>query len=259
MLDRWFPYVTFPVSMETFHQLPRNAAYKYEYWDGAAHLSARPKSYHCLLDLKRAELVEQVVIQGDRPARFRSLVDTDWPELPQLFASAFERMPPFGLIEREQRVAAAEECLEFTRTGGDGPMVPPASFVAYASGDERIVGAILITLMQRGNLEDFRDECWRARAPDDALQQRWGRPHLTWIFVSPWYARFGVGSALLSRAVNVLLDLGYRDLASTFLLGNESGMLWHWKSGFRLLGYPGSPGAIQRKVDAGGGEDGVES
>lgn len=258
MLDRWFPHVTFPVPMETFHQLPRNAAYKYEYWDGAAHLSARPMHYHCLLELNPREPVEQVVIQGNRPVRFRGLAETDWPELPKLFASAFERMPPFGLIAREQRVTAAEECLDFARTGGDGPLVPPASFVAFASGDERIVGAILITLMQRGDLEDFRDDCWRAAAPDDALQQRWGRPHLTWIFVSPWYARFGVGSALLAHSANALRDLGYHELASTFLLGNESSMLWHWKSGFRLLGYPGSPGAFHRKADAAGGEDRVE-
>jgi hypothetical protein len=29
-------------------------------------------------------------------------------------------------------------------------------------------------------------------------------------------------------------------LASTFLLGNESSMLWHWRNGFQLLQYPGS-------------------
>ncbi len=248
MLDRWFPQVDFPVSQATFQQLPRNAAYNYEYWDGAAHLTARPKSYHCLLDLKHAEPIEPVVVAGDHPVRFRALGDADWRELPPLFASAFERMPPFGLIEPEQRVAAATECLESTRTGGEGPLVQPASFVACASGDERIVGAILITLMQGGDLEHFEDEAWASSAPDDALEQRWGRPHLTWVFVSPMSARFGVGSALLARAVNVLHESGYRELASTFLLGNEAGMLWHWNAGFRLLSWPGSPGAIQRNV-----------
>ena len=37
-----------------------------------------------------------------------------------------------------------------------------------------------------------------------------------------------------------LLAMGYKELASTFLIGNDSSMLWHWRSGFRLLAYPGS-------------------
>ena len=259
MLDRWFPQVVFPVSPETFHRVPRNPAYRYEFHDGEAHLSARPKSYHCLLELRPVAPIEQIVVAGDHPVRFRSLEEADWPELPQLFATAFEEMPPFGLITPEQRIAAANECIDSTRSGNCGPRVQPASFVAYASGDDRIVGVILVTLMQDGDLEDFQDERWKSSAPNDALEQLWGRPHLTWVFVSPEFARFGVGTTLLSHAVHALGSLGYRELASTFLLGNESGMLWHWKSGFRLLGYPGSPGTIQRKVDAGGRVDGVES
>ena len=67
-------------------------------------------------------------------------------------------------------------------------------------------------------------------------------------FVAPLCARYGVGSALLARSVNALREIGYRELASTFLLGNESSTLWHWRNGFRLLSYLGSPGNIQRSV-----------
>ena len=63
-------------------------------------------------------------------------------------------------------------------------------------------------------------------------------PHLTWIFVSPVDARQGVGTALLDVAVRALLRLEYTELASTFLLGNESSMLWHWRAGFKLLERP---------------------
>jgi hypothetical protein len=45
---------------------------------------------------------------------------------------------------------------------------------------------------------------------------------------------------LLAAAGNALLELGYRELLTTFMLGNESSMLWHWRNGFRLLAYPGS-------------------
>jgi L-amino acid N-acyltransferase YncA len=60
------------------------------------------------------------------------------------------------------------------------------------------------------------------------------------IFVSPFFAGKGVGTLLLSVAVRELLDQGYQQPASTFLIGNDSSMLWHWRNGFRLLPCPGS-------------------
>jgi L-amino acid N-acyltransferase YncA len=63
---------------------------------------------------------------------------------------------------------------------------------------------------------------------------------LTWIFVSPWMAGQGIGTALLAAAVKALRELGYEHLLSTFMLGNESSMLWHWRNGFQLLAFPGS-------------------
>src|SRR5438046_2509923 len=76
--------------------------------------------------------------------------------------------------------------------------------------------------------------------PADAVDQRRGQPHLTWVFVSPWVAGHGLGTCLLNRAAQALWKLGYTELLSTFLLGNDSSMLWHWRNGFELLAYPGS-------------------
>jgi GNAT superfamily N-acetyltransferase len=59
-------------------------------------------------------------------------------------------------------------------------------------------------------------------------------------FVAPLHARLGVGSALLDAVAQGLNRLGYTELASTFLLGNESSTLWHWRVGFRLLPYRGT-------------------
>jgi L-amino acid N-acyltransferase YncA len=72
---------------------------------------------------------------------------------------------------------------------------------------------------------------------------------LTWIFVSPQRAGHGVGTALLAAAVGALRTMGYTELVSTFLRGNDSSMLWHWRNGFELLAYPGSP----RRVRPGSG------
>src|SRR5581483_11900941 len=101
--------------------------------------------------------------------------------------------------------------------------------------------AVLVTLLPEGDLEEFYSARWREPPPADCVERRMGQPHLTWIFVGPWHARHGVGSALLDAAVGSLWDLGYRHLVSSFLLGKESSMLWHWRNGFRLLAYPGSP------------------
>ena len=61
---------------------------------------------------------------------------------------------------------------------------------------------------------------------------------MTWVFVGPDCAGEGVGSVLLAAAASALQQMGYRQLLSTFLLGNESSALWHWRNGFRLLPYP---------------------
>jgi L-amino acid N-acyltransferase YncA len=59
-----------------------------------------------------------------------------------------------------------------------------------------------------------------------------------------------MGTALLAAATRELLRLGYTELLSTFMLGNDSSMLWHWRNGFRLLAYPGSVRRIRQKLRA---------
>ena len=96
------------------------------------------------------------------------------------------------------------------------------------------MGAILVTLLPEGILDNWRCYRWKDPPPSDAVERRLGCPHLTWVFVSPWEERRGVGTALLAASVRVLRELGYSQLASTFLLGNDSSTLWHWRNGFRL-------------------------
>ncbi len=51
MIHDWFSAIELPLTWRQFWQLPRNPAYKYEYFDGRAWLSPRPKTYHAVLDL----------------------------------------------------------------------------------------------------------------------------------------------------------------------------------------------------------------
>ncbi len=107
MCDEWMPRLELPISFEQFHRLPRNAAYKYEYFEDRAWLNPRPRYYHALLEL---EALAGRPPEGVRPTTaLRSVRPADWEELAPLFAAAFERQQPFGGLEDEQRVEAAQE------------------------------------------------------------------------------------------------------------------------------------------------------
>jgi hypothetical protein len=237
MIDRWFSVINLPMTFEQYEKLPRDAAYKYEYWDGTTRLTPRPKQYHALLELRPME--ESPRVDAPERVRIRTLTGGDWDALPGVFSGAFQRVQPFASLSDADRLDAASQCLQNTRDGHDGPLVEPACFVADGR-DNRPVGAILVTAMPDVDLTEFHDLRWKEAPPADWLERGLGRPHLTWIFVGPWHVGHGVGTALLAAASRELLARGYRELATTFLLGNDSSLLWHWRNGFRLLAYPGS-------------------
>jgi GNAT superfamily N-acetyltransferase len=230
MSDQWMPGIKLALNSQEFQQLPRNSAYKYEYLGGQAYLSPRPKHYHAVLDL--TPMVE------DDSLDYRLAQENEILELAPLFAGVFRTIQPFGGLDEDLRMEAARQALERTQTGGDGPWISQASYIAQEK--ENVLGAILITLLPEGDPCDWESYRWLDPPPPDCIARRLGRPHLTWIFVSPWRAGQGVGTALLARAVNALLKLGYAQLLTTFMVGNDSSMLWHWRNGFRLLAYPGS-------------------
>ncbi len=196
MIDDWYSAIKLPLNLKQFHQLPRNAAYKYEYIEGDAWLSPRPKNGRAVLNLTSfsppiAE-ISGLEVAGPERITVRPLAADDWDNLPPLFAAAFNRVQPFASLGDKQRLLAAEDCMRHTRQSGDGAVIEPACFVA-AAGDE-LAGTILIT-----------------RPDDDALGDEPSRPHLTWIFVAPMTIRQGVGSALLDAAVRELQRQGCRE------------------------------------------------
>jgi hypothetical protein len=236
-MDRWFPRIAIPLTWEQFRQLPQHPAFRYEYLDGRAQLTGRPRRYHALLPL------------ADRPTRIRATaseiefrpLDSDvWEQLPPLFDAAFAGTPPFSLLEPDQRFSAANDCVTRTRAGEFGLLIDSASFAAVTGG--RILAAILITLLQAGDLESFDDPRWGEPPP----RTHWnvGRPHVTWVLTARTLRRPGVRPPG-SRAAAALAELGYGELASTFLLETSRALLWHWRNGFRLL----SDGSPQRPAE----------
>jgi len=246
MCDDWMPTLQLPLPWEQYLQLPRNAGYRYEYLQGMAHLTPRPRHYHALLNL-HAYCSAAAADEKPGEAVFRHMREDDFRPLETVFQAAFHRIQPFGSLDDAMRREAAHQSLQRTQTGGDGPWIQDASFVALRQQDERC-GAILITLLPPGDPADWESYYWSTAPPADCIARRQGRPHLTWIFVDPANAGHSVGTALLTAAARSLLAMGYRELATTFMLGNESSMLWHWRNGFQLLTHPSSPRRVRQRV-----------
>lgn len=219
MLGDWFRAIELGISFSDFERLPRNPAYKYEFFDGRAVLTPRPRYQRAILELSACFLPTSVSSRTSGPS-IRPLAPGDWTSLPALLSAAFHAVPPLVTLDRDLRLTVAREHVELTRTGGDGSLFERACFVAVdPHGAECLVGAILITLIDGRN---------------HGLDDR-PHPHLTWVFAHPWYSGQGLGTALLSRAVSVLRADAHRELATTFLVGNHRATLWHWRRGFRLV------------------------
>src|SRR5271157_1650409 len=117
MIDEWFSAIELPLTWQQFWQLPQNPAYKYEYFDGRAWLSPRPKSHHAVLHLPTFTRPIADMATDDKLV-IRTLQDADWKSLPKLFAAAFHRVQPFASLTDDYRLAAAEDCLGRTRGSG---------------------------------------------------------------------------------------------------------------------------------------------
>jgi GNAT superfamily N-acetyltransferase len=235
MCDEWMSTIELPLTVEDFRKLPRHPAYKYEYLNRRACLVPRAKFYHAMLDLNGSQ------IDGGTPRNVttRLIEDGDIPNLEMVFAAAFAAYLPFAALEASRRAQAAQDALLKVRTGGEGPWIRKTSFLAVAQ-ENKLAGAIFITLLPEEDPSGWDSFRWREPPPPDAIDRRLGRPHITWIFVSPMHAGLGIGTALLAASTLELRRMGFMRLASTFMLGNESSMLWHWRNGFRLQAYPGS-------------------
>ena len=187
MCDEWMPPIQLPLTLEEFRQLPRNAAYKYEYLNKTAYLSPRPKYYHALLEMRSLEsdeLIEICPLHAEELSR-----------LDRLFADAFRYIQPYGCLDDDTRLEAARQALERTRTGVDGPWIEQASFVAKI--EEKPVGAILITLLPEGDPCDWESYHWTQAPPSQCIELPAGASasHLDLRVAAPKGTRHRHGSA----------------------------------------------------------------
>lgn len=246
MCDEWMPVIRVPMAFETFERLPQNAAYKYEYWDGQAVLSPRPKTFHARLDCSRE--ISRDDQATDEHLELILATSADREHLADVFCGAFSRTQPFASLTDAERRVAAVETLRRTFDGEEGPFVKPASFALVDRQHDHLAGAILVTLIPDGDPGDIERFHWKGPPPADVWESGRGRPHLTWAFTNLWRKGEGIGTRLLAEAIRPLRARGDRWLFSTFLAGNDSSQLWHWRNGFELLPYFASRRKFLKKV-----------
>ncbi len=245
---RFYRFVRVPMSPRDWRKMPRVAGHKNEYIGGEAWYTPRPDTFVCHLPLDEwagppaggeawGEL-EPVV----EPAVVRRMVEADWKELPDAFASAFGNQAPLSQWRGGAAHTAARAVLDWTRRGRDGPVLHDCCHVALVGGRgggkeadfDHLAGAAILTLVDVRRLRGLPVD--GAVPHPDAANHPDARllPHLDWLFVDGWHKRRGLATLLLDAAVKSLRAAGHRTLASTCLVDNGPSACWHWRNGFRL-------------------------
>ena len=236
MGDQWMIPRTIRIAPSDLAKVPLHPNWRYESQpDGlSAMLLPRPRFGHALLSLNRWRCPGPV-----KAVDFRPWESSDPGDLVSLFLGAFASLEPIAGLGDNERKAAAEEALSDGWNGAEGPVSKASAIAIDPTG--KSLGAVMVTLLPGGNLDGPGAWRWQEPPPEDLETMGGGMPHLTWIFVNPDIQHSGVGAALLTHAVGVLRQMGYSQLASTFLTGNHASALWHWRMGFELMSWPGSP------------------
>jgi ribosomal protein S18 acetylase RimI-like enzyme len=189
-----------PMPFDRWERIPRHPDWKYEYADGAAQLSYRPKP----LFLRRGT---GAPVQVGRSHDVRLLHGPD--DRVREFLAGFWRVEdPFRTIEDPDKWIDKELERSF------GRLAEPGGAVAEEDGE--MVGAVLVE-------RPHRDDTW---------------PCLTWLAVRRGFRCDGVATALLAAVATALDGAGVAQLDSHASPGNRASIAWHWRSGFAALPDP---------------------
>lgn len=191
------------ITWEEFKRMPRKLGWKYEYWDGQAHITPGYRVITTAIEIKPRSVKS--------PCRLRAVNKDDEAQLISAYFAAFKDTIEYCDWEPEKIVAAAKKDIQKFFAGNRGNPLP-ASRVAVASQSKAkekfVVGAALI------------------------VEKKDDQPLLDMLFVIPEWHRRGVATALVSAAINELYSFGMKRLESRYFLGNDASQAWHRKFGF---------------------------
>jgi len=193
----------FPMPVEEYEIMPWKLGWKYEYWDGNVHITPREQIVMLQVEVK-PRLVD---------ARFtlKPVDSSDEARLVDAFIAAFGDTIEYCDWTPEKIASAAQHNIRIFLTGKRGAPLPASRLTMEVhpdTGEARLIGAALLI--------DQNEEC----------------PLLDMLFVIPEWQHQGLGTTLVSAAVNDLYKAGVKTLKSRYALGNEMSRSWHQKFGF---------------------------
>ncbi|MFQ6042116.1 MAG: GNAT family N-acetyltransferase [Candidatus Poribacteria bacterium] len=192
-----------PMTPEEFELMPRQLGWKYEYWDGQAHITPSYRFVTTAVEIKPRPVTS--------PCQIRAVDKNDEAQLISAYFAAFSDTIEYCDWEPEKIAAAAKKDIQDFFAGRRGkPLYSSRVAVAPQSeaGEESVVGAALV------------------------IEKIGGQPLLDMLFVIPEWQRKGLATALVSAAINELYSAGMKKLESHYMLGNDESQAWHQKFGF---------------------------
>lgn len=186
-----------------WERVPRHPDWKYEYWDGAAQLSYRPRGLH----VRRA--TDTPISAGRHTGRlFDATRDT--AAVRAFLREVWSAEDPCVTFDDQTAQRWLTDTLDeslrrLTAAGG-----------AIVEEDAAITGALLVEL-------PYRD--------DEA-------PWLCWLSVRSGHRCDGVATALLATVVPALHAAGVTHVDSYVSTASKASVSWHWRHGFALVADP---------------------
>jgi GNAT superfamily N-acetyltransferase len=190
------------MSVDEFELLPMRPGWKYEYWDGRAHITPRELGVIVAMPVTARSVNTSLVL--------RKVTRDDAAELTSAFLEAFVDSVEYCDWETEKISDAADKAIRSHFSSERGK---PHSASRVAMGFDRelgcdsIVGAAMLAQAPRYSILDL-------------------------LFVRPAWQRHGIARALLSDAMNELHSGGEAILKSAYHAANEVSMDWHHRFGF---------------------------
>ncbi|MFM9961110.1 MAG: N-acetyltransferase family protein [Planctomycetaceae bacterium] len=207
------PRPVLPMSIDEFEHMEHRLGWKHEYWDGAAQLSTQQTAVASFQRSIDTVPLTRMPLRDDE--QLRLIQADDESALVELFVLTFDEAVEYAgwpdhIYRRDARDSLASFFGKTTEQRYYGSELgrPDASFV-ITSGEQPLA-AVLVRTIRRG-------------------------PILQPIMVHPAHQRRGLGTGLLSAALEALNAANETTLFSRCQLGNAASLAWHEKHGFEEI------------------------